>query len=104
MQEKIYREIIYINNLCYNNNINAKIQSNIVQYLRVNMLINIEFNPVSLILLVPVIIILFSSLFMPFNHERILNGFYSVINSFEFIGALIIALILTTGILFDKDN
>lgn len=68
------------------------------------MLINLEFNPVSLILLVPVIIILFSSLFMPFNHERILNGFYSIINSFEFIAALIIALILTKGILFDKDN
>lgn len=65
---------------------------------------SIEFNPVSIILIVPVIIILISSLFTPFNRERILNGFYSIVNSLEFIVALLIALFITKGILFDKSN
>lgn len=68
------------------------------------MLLSVEFNPVSLILLVPVVIILISSLFIPFNRERILNGFYSILNSFEFIVSLVIALLLTKGILFDRNN
>ncbi len=68
------------------------------------MLISPEFNPVSIILLAPVIIILVSSLFISINHERIANGFYSIVNCFEFIVAFIIALLLTKGILFDKNN
>lgn len=68
------------------------------------MLISPEFNPVSIILLAPVIIILASSLFISINHERITNGFYSIMNCFEFIVAFIIALLLTKGILFDKKN
>lgn len=68
------------------------------------MLISPEFNPVSIMLLAPVIIILISSLFISINHERIANGFYSIVNCFEFIVAFIIALLLTRGILFDKNN
>ncbi len=68
------------------------------------MFIISEFNPVSLILLTPVILILVSSIFISINHERIANGFYSIVNCFEFIAALIIALLLTKGILFDKNN
>ncbi|PYG88583.1 transglutaminase superfamily protein [Ruminiclostridium sufflavum DSM 19573] len=68
------------------------------------MLISLVFNPVSLILSVPVILILVKSLFTPFNHERISSGFYSIVNSFEFIAALIIALLITRGILFDRNN
>lgn len=68
------------------------------------MLTSLEFNPVSLILLVPVIIILINSLFIPFTHERIQNGLYSFVNSFEFIASLIIALLLTKNILFDRNN
>jgi hypothetical protein len=67
-------------------------------------LINLEFNPVSIVLVVPVVIILINSLFTPFTRERILNGFYSIVNNFEFILALLIALFLTRGILFDKSN
>jgi hypothetical protein len=65
---------------------------------------NLEFNPVSIILIAPVAIILINSLFTPFTRERILNGFYSIVNNFEFIAALLIALFLTKGILFDKNN
>ncbi len=68
------------------------------------MLISLEFNPVSIILLAPVIIILVSSIFISINRERIANGFYSIVNCFEFIVAFIIALLLTKGILFDKNN
>lgn len=67
-------------------------------------MINLEFNPVSLILIVPVLVILISSIFRSFNHERILNGFYSIVNNIEFIAALLIALVITKGILFDKNN
>ncbi len=98
--------------MCYNNNINAKIQSTfvykyiicILKFEKVDTLINIQFNPVSIFLVAPAIIILISSLFMPFNRERILKGFYSIVNNLEFILALLIALLLTKGILFDKDN
>lgn len=65
---------------------------------------SLEFNPVSIILIVPVIVILISSLFMSFNRDRILNGFYSIVNNIEFIVALLIALFITKGILFDKSN
>ena len=65
---------------------------------------SLEFNPVSIFLLVPVIIILISSLFTPFNKDRILNGFYSIVNNVEFIAGLLIALLITKGILFDKNN
>jgi len=67
-------------------------------------LTSLEFNPVSIILIVPVIVILISSLFMSFNRDRILNGFYSIVNNIEFIVALLIALFITKGILFDKSN
>ncbi len=67
-------------------------------------MIDIEFNPVSIILILPVLVILISSLFTPFSRERIVNGFYSIVNNFEFITALLIALYLTRGILFDKNN
>jgi len=70
----------------------------------VNNLISLEFNPVSIILIVPVFIILISSIFTTFNRERILNGFYSIVNNIEFIVALLIALFITKGILFDKNN
>jgi len=65
---------------------------------------NLEFNPVSIILIVPVVVILINSLFTPFTRERILNGFYSIVNNVEFIAALLIALFITRGILFDKNN
>lgn len=64
----------------------------------------LELNPVNIILIVPVILILISSLFTPFNRDRILNGFYSIVNNIEFIAALLIALFITKGILFDKSN
>jgi hypothetical protein len=67
-------------------------------------LTTLEFNPVSIILIVPVIAILLTSLFTPFTRERILNGFSSIVNSIEFILALLIALFITKGILFDKNN
>jgi len=67
-------------------------------------LTSLEFNPVSIILLVPVIVILISSLFTPFTRDRIVNGFYSIVNNIEFIVALLIALFITKGILFDKSN
>ncbi len=67
-------------------------------------MIDINFNPVSLILIVPVVFILVTALFTPFNRERILNGFYSIVNNIEFITALLIALFITKGILFDKSN
>lgn len=67
-------------------------------------MISLQFNPVSTMLLVPVIVILISSLFTPFNKDRILNGFYSIVNNVEFIAALLIALLITKGILFDKNN
>ncbi|HEY5585293.1 MAG TPA: transglutaminase-like domain-containing protein [Ruminiclostridium sp.] len=69
-----------------------------------DILTSLEFNPVSIILIVPVIVILISSLFMSFNRDRILNGFYSIVNNIEFIVALLIALFITKGILFDKSN
>lgn len=65
---------------------------------------NIIFNPVNIILIVPVLVILISSLFTPYTKERIINGFYSIVNNIEFISALLIALFLTKGILFDKNN
>lgn len=65
---------------------------------------NIDFNPVSLILIIPVIVILVMSLFTPFSRDRIINGFFSIVNNLEFIAALLIALLLTKGILFDRDN
>ncbi len=68
------------------------------------MHINIDFNPVSLILIVPVAFILVSALFTSFSRDRILNGFYSIVNNIEFITALLIALFITKGILFDKSN
>ncbi|MDF2986949.1 MAG: transglutaminase domain protein [Eubacterium sp.] len=67
-------------------------------------MIDINFNPVSLILIVPVVFIFVTALFTPFNRERILNGFYSIVNNIEFIAALLIALLITKGILFDKSN
>lgn len=67
-------------------------------------LININFNPVSIILVLPVILILFSALFTPFTRERVTNGFYSFVNNLEFITALLIALYITKGILFDRNN
>lgn len=73
-------------------------------YKKVDILNNIEFNPINIILIAPVIIILISSLFTPFNRERILNGFYSIVNNIEFIAALLISLYITKGILFDKKN
>ena len=71
--------------------------------IKVIILINVAFNPVSLILIGPVIIIMASSLFTPFSRDRIVNGFYSIVNNIEFITALLIALFLTKGILFDKN-
>ncbi len=68
------------------------------------ILININFNPVSLILIIPVLFILISSLFTPFNRDRIVNGFYSIVNNLEFITALLIALFITRGIFFDRSN
>jgi len=68
------------------------------------ILININFNPVSLILIIPVLYILISSLFTKFSRDRIINGFYSIVNNIEFITALIIALFLTKGILFERSN
>lgn len=50
------------------------------------------------------ILILVSALFTPFTRDRILNGFYSIVNNIEFITALLIALYITKGILFDKNN
>ena len=69
-----------------------------------DILTSLDFNPVSIILIAPVLIILISSIFTSFNRERILNGFYSIVNNIEFIAALLIALLLTKGILFDKNN
>ncbi|MHB8064542.1 MAG: transglutaminase-like domain-containing protein [Ruminiclostridium sp.] len=69
-----------------------------------NNLTSLEFNPVSILLILPVLIILISSIFTPFNRERIFNGFYSIVNNIEFIAALLIALLITKGILFDKNN
>lgn len=65
---------------------------------------SLEFNPISIILIAPVFIILISSIFTPLNRDRILNGFNSIVNNIEFIAALLIALLITKGILFDKDN
>ncbi|OPX44196.1 transglutaminase-like superfamily protein [Ruminiclostridium hungatei] len=65
---------------------------------------NIDFNPVSLILIIPVIFILAASFFTPFSRDRIINGFYSIVNNMEFIAALLIALFMTKGILFDRSN
>jgi hypothetical protein len=70
----------------------------------VNKLTTLKFNPVSIILILPVLIIILSSIFKPFNRERILNGFYSIVNNIEFIAALLIALLITKGILFDRNN
>lgn len=67
-------------------------------------MINLDLNPVNVILIAPVAIILISSIFTPFNKDRILNGFYSIVNNIEFIAALLIALFITKGILFDKRN
>ncbi len=67
-------------------------------------MISMNFNPVSIILIIPVLVILISSFFTPFNRERIVNGFYSIVNNLEFITALLIALFLTKAILFDKGN
>lgn len=65
---------------------------------------NIIFNPISVILIIPVLVILISSLFTAFTKDRIISGFYSIVNNMEFISALLIALYLTKGILFDKNN
>ncbi len=65
---------------------------------------NFDINPVSLILIVPAVIIMISSLFTPFTKERIVHGFYSIVNNLEFITALLVALYLTKGILFDRNN
>ncbi len=65
---------------------------------------DINFNPVSLILIIPVLLILVSSFFTPFSRDRIINGFYSIVNNLEFIAALLIALFITRGILFDRSN
>jgi len=70
----------------------------------VDFLNNIDFNPVSLILIIPVIFILAASFFTPFSRDRIINGFYSIVNNMEFIAALLIALFMTKGILFDRSN
>lgn len=69
-----------------------------------DILNSLDLNPVNIILIVPVIVILISSLFTPFNRNRILSGFYSIVNNIEFIAALLIALFITKGILFDKSN
>lgn len=61
-------------------------------------------NPVNIILLLPVIIILVSSFFTPFTMDRIEKGVYRIFNNIEFIVALVVALYLTKGIFFDRNN
>jgi hypothetical protein len=67
-------------------------------------LINVLMNPVNVVLLLPVVITLVTSLFVNYNRERVVKNFFSIINNIEFISALLIALFLTKGILFDQDN
>lgn len=67
-------------------------------------MLNWALNPVSLILILPVIFILVGSLFTPFTRERIVDGFYSIVNNVEFITSLLIALYITKGVLFDRNN
>ena len=65
---------------------------------------NIEINPVSIILVLPVLYILVSSLFTPFSRDRIAKGIYSIFNNLEFIFSLLLSLYLTKGIFVDKDK
>ena len=67
-------------------------------------LINIFTNPINIIIILPVLITLVSSLVTRYNRERVIKSFYSIINSVELISGLLIALFLTRGILFDNDN
>lgn len=67
-------------------------------------LINILTNPINLIIIIPVLITLVSSLVTRYTRERVIKSFYSIINSVELISGLLIALFLTRGILFDKSN
>ncbi len=67
-------------------------------------LIDILTNPINIIIVLPVLITLVSSLVTRYNRERVIKSFYSIINSLELISGLLIALFLTRGILFDNDN
>lgn len=67
-------------------------------------LLNIITNPINIIIILPVLVTLISSLVTRYNRERVIKSFYSIINSVELISGLLIALLLTRGILFDNDN
>lgn len=67
-------------------------------------LIDILTNPINIIIILPVLITLISSLVTRYNRERVIKSFYSIINSVELISGLLIALLLTRGILFDNGN
>ncbi len=67
-------------------------------------LIDILTNPINIIIILPVLITMVSSLVTRYNRERVIKSFYSIINSLELISGLLIALFLTRGILFDNDN
>ncbi len=67
-------------------------------------MLDIITNPINIIIILPVLVTLISSLVTRYNRERVIKSFYSIINSVELISGLLIALFLTRGILFDNDN
>ncbi len=67
-------------------------------------MLNIITNPINIIIILPVLVTLISSLVTRYNRERVIKSFYSIINSVEIISGLLIALFLTRGILFDNNN